>query len=103
MQGQMVKGTANVLWAYPITKRKQTGESPFSLVYGTEVVIPTEIGLPTVRTLVVGSNDYEQQLAHNFDRLEEQREAAALRLANYQNQAANYFNKQVHLGPWYSP
>ncbi|KAI5318283.1 hypothetical protein L3X38_037991 [Prunus dulcis] len=85
----------NVLWAYRITKRKPTGKNPFSLAYGTEAVIPTEIGLPTVRTLVVESNDNEQQLAHKLDMLEEQREAAALQLENYQNQAANYFNKRV--------
>ncbi|CAL2230946.1 unnamed protein product [Prunus armeniaca] len=48
------------------------GESPFSLTYGTEAVIPTEIKLPTFRTLVVESNDNEQQLAHNLDVLEEQ-------------------------------
>ncbi|XP_034225508.1 uncharacterized protein LOC117635271 [Prunus dulcis] len=95
----------NVLWAYRITKRKPTDESPFSLAYGTEAVITTESGLPTVRTLVVESNDNEQQLAHNLDMLEEQQEVAALRLANYQNQAANYFNKRVRhrkfkLGEW---
>ncbi|KAL6285544.1 hypothetical protein ACE6H2_009934 [Prunus campanulata] len=44
-------------------------------------------------------------LAHSLDMLEEQREAAALRLANYQNQAANYFNKRVRqrrfkVGKW---
>ncbi|KAI5317943.1 hypothetical protein L3X38_037650 [Prunus dulcis] len=94
-KGKWSEELPNVLWAYRTTKRKPTGESPFSLVYGTEAVIPIEIGLPTVRTLVVESNDNEQQLAHNLDMLEEQQEAAALRLANYQNQAANYFNKRV--------
>ncbi|CAL2271068.1 unnamed protein product [Prunus armeniaca] len=63
--------TSRKLIAYRTTKQKPTGESPFSLAYGTEAVIPTEIGLPTVRTLVVESNDNEQQLAHNLDMLEE--------------------------------
>ncbi|KAI5324480.1 hypothetical protein L3X38_033553 [Prunus dulcis] len=92
-KGKWSKELPNVLWAYRITKRKPIGESPFSLAYGTEAVIPTEIGLPTVRTLVVESNDNEQQLAHSLDMLEEQRETAALQLANYQHQATNYFNK----------
>ncbi|BFG17096.1 hypothetical protein CerSpe_033700 [Prunus speciosa] len=104
-KGKWSEELPNVLWAYRTTKWKPTGESPFSLAYGTEAVIPTEIGLPTVRTLVVESNDNEQKLAHNLDLLEEQRETAALRLANYQNQAANYFNKRVRqrkfkVGEW---
>ena len=39
-----------VLWAYRTTTRKPTDVSPFALTYGVEAVIPTEIGLPTVRT-----------------------------------------------------
>ncbi|KAI5327946.1 hypothetical protein L3X38_027342 [Prunus dulcis] len=94
-KGEWSKELPNVLWAYRTTKRKPTDQSPFSLAYGTKAVILTEIGLPTFRMFVVESNDNEQQLAHNIDMLEEQREAAALRLANYQNQATNYFNKRV--------
>ncbi|GJX96505.1 hypothetical protein Tco_0352303 [Tanacetum coccineum] len=30
-----------------------TGDTPFSLVYGTEAVIPAEIGMPTIRTAEV--------------------------------------------------
>uniref|UniRef100_A0A2N9G674 Uncharacterized protein n=1 Tax=Fagus sylvatica TaxID=28930 RepID=A0A2N9G674_FAGSY len=32
------------------TPRRSTGETPFSLAYGSEAVIPLEIGLPTLRT-----------------------------------------------------
>jgi ribonuclease HI len=32
-----------VLWAYRTTHRTSTGETPFSLSYGTEAVIPTEV------------------------------------------------------------
>ncbi|KAI5349295.1 hypothetical protein L3X38_002182 [Prunus dulcis] len=82
-KGKWSEELPNVLWAYRTSKRKPTGESPFSLAYGTEAVILIEIGLPTVRTLVVESNDNEQQLAHSLDLLEEHREAAALQLTNY--------------------
>lgn len=34
----------NVLWAYRTTHRSSTGESPFKLAYGTEAIIPVEIG-----------------------------------------------------------
>ena len=39
-----------VLWAYRTTARKPTDISPFPLTYRMEAVIPTEIGLPTIRT-----------------------------------------------------
>ena len=35
----------SVLWAYRTTARTPTGETPFRLAYGSEVVIPTEVGL----------------------------------------------------------
>ena len=49
-KGKWVEELPGVLWAYKTTARKPTGISPFALTYGMEAVIPTEIGLPTVRT-----------------------------------------------------
>ena len=42
-----------VLWAQRTTKKRATNESPFTLVFGTEAVLPTETGLPTLTTLVL--------------------------------------------------
>lgn len=38
---------AHVLWGYRTTPRTATGESPFSLTYGTEAVLPVKIGMPS--------------------------------------------------------
>ena len=38
-----------VLSVYRITSRKPTGVLPFAFMYGMEVIIPTEIEMPTVR------------------------------------------------------
>nr|XP_043613766.1 uncharacterized protein LOC122585704 [Erigeron canadensis] len=38
-----------VLWAHRTTPRGSTMESPFSLVYGTEAVIPPELSIPSHR------------------------------------------------------
>ena len=35
----------NVLWAYKMITRVPTGETPFRLTFGTEAVIPVEMGL----------------------------------------------------------
>uniref|UniRef100_A0A2N9GPC3 Uncharacterized protein n=1 Tax=Fagus sylvatica TaxID=28930 RepID=A0A2N9GPC3_FAGSY len=49
-KGRWVEELPNVLWTFRTTPRRSTGETPFSLAYGSEAVIPLEIGLPTLRT-----------------------------------------------------
>ncbi|XP_017224963.1 uncharacterized protein LOC108201178 [Daucus carota subsp. sativus] len=38
-----------VLWSDRTTPKTSTGQTPFSLVYGTEAVLPTEVMMPTAR------------------------------------------------------
>ncbi|KAL0455179.1 UNVERIFIED_CONTAM: hypothetical protein Slati_0857100 [Sesamum latifolium] len=47
--GNWAEELTNVLWAYRTTPRGSTGETPFSLVYGTEAIIPAELGMPSHR------------------------------------------------------
>ena len=35
-KGKWVEGLSHVLWTYRTTPRKSTGETPFSMTYGTE-------------------------------------------------------------------
>ena len=44
-KGKWAKELPNVLWAYRTTPRRSTGETPFSLTYGAEAVIPVEVNL----------------------------------------------------------
>lgn len=38
-----------ILWAMRTTIKDATGHKPFSLVYGSEAVLPVEIGIPSTR------------------------------------------------------
>uniref|UniRef100_A0A2N9GEB2 Uncharacterized protein n=1 Tax=Fagus sylvatica TaxID=28930 RepID=A0A2N9GEB2_FAGSY len=49
-KGRWVEELPSILWTYRTTPRCSTGETPFSLTYGVEAVIPLEVGLPTIRT-----------------------------------------------------
>ncbi|KAL0298731.1 UNVERIFIED_CONTAM: hypothetical protein Sradi_6532900 [Sesamum radiatum] len=46
-KGNWVHELLGVLWAYCTTPRESMQETPFNLVYGTEAVLPTEIGEET--------------------------------------------------------
>ena len=87
----------SVLWAYRTTARTPTGETPFRLTYGTEAVIPVEVGVTSIRrgTFREGLNDDELRL--NLDCLDEVRDIASSRMTKYQKKMTEYYNKRVKL------
>ena len=83
-----------VLWAYRTMAQKPTGVSPFTFTYGMEAVIPTEIGIPTIRT-VTPESENEGSVIKELDTSDELREAAVIRVTSYQRSLANFYNKRV--------
>ena len=73
----------NVLWAYRITTRTPTGETPFRLTYGTEAVIPVEVGVTSTRRAAFSEEGNEDELQINLDYLDEVREKASSRMEKY--------------------
>nr|GEW88087.1 reverse transcriptase domain-containing protein [Tanacetum cinerariifolium] len=61
----------HVLWAHCTMTKSSHGDTPFSLTYGTEAVIPAEIRMPTYRTAVVDAVHNNEELRLNLDLLEE--------------------------------
>ena len=49
-KSEWVEDLPSILWEYHTKSRIPTGEMPFSMVYGTESIIPVEIGMPSFRT-----------------------------------------------------
>ena len=93
-KGKWVEELPRVLWAYRTMARKPTDVSPFAVTYGMEVVIPTEIGLPTVRTATPDPVN-EESMIRELDTSDELQEAAAIRVASYQRRMASSYNKRV--------
>ncbi|GKE46947.1 reverse transcriptase domain-containing protein [Tanacetum coccineum] len=87
----------NVLWAHRTSLKQSSGETPFSLTYGSEVVIPVEIGMPTHRTMMIREGENEDDLRLNMDLLYEMREAVAIREAKYNTKLEQYYNQKVRL------
>ena len=96
-KGAWPKEFPNVLWAYRTTARTPTGETPFRLTYGTEVVIPVEVGVASIRQEVLHEEDNDDQLRINLDFLDDVRDKASSRMTKYQQKMAEYYNKRVKL------
>ncbi|XP_071708082.1 uncharacterized protein [Rutidosis leptorrhynchoides] len=84
-----------VLWAHRTMHKNSTGETPFSLVYGSEAVIPAEITVPTERILSYSEGENGERLRTNLNYVEERREMAAIREAANKQQIAKYYDKHV--------
>ena len=63
IEGSWVDELYHVLWAYQTTQRLSIGETPFNLTFGTEVVIPMEFGLLSLR--VEEYNRHQLSIAPN--------------------------------------
>ncbi|GFS45359.1 hypothetical protein Acr_00g0095760 [Actinidia rufa] len=85
----------SILWAYHTTSQIPTGETSYSMVFGTESVILVEIGMSSFRTSNFDKESNEAELRLNLDLLEEKREKAELRQATYKCQVAKYYNQRA--------
>nr|GFC47411.1 reverse transcriptase domain-containing protein [Tanacetum cinerariifolium] len=94
-KGRWVEEFSYVLWAHRTTIKVSTGDTPFSLFYGTEAVIPVEIRMPTIRTakVNVATNDDERRI--DLDLLEERCERAAICEAKAKSKMKGYYDAKV--------
>ncbi|XP_031111906.1 uncharacterized protein LOC116015878 [Ipomoea triloba] len=84
-----------VLWAYRTTPRRAIGKTPFSLTYGFEAMVPSEITTPTLWVLQYNDDENEENLQIEKNFLEERRDATHGRMAEYQQSVKRYYDKRV--------
>jgi ribonuclease HI len=94
-KGRWVEELPTILWTFRTTPRSSTGETPFSLTYGVEAVIPLEVGLPTLRSEEYDQENNELMLAKDMDLAQERRDLAMIRLASYQGDLKKRYGKNV--------
>ena len=58
-KGRWAEELPHVLWTYQTTPWRSTGETPFAMTYGAEVIIPLEVNFPMLRmsSFIPSSND----------------------------------------------
>ena len=70
-KGKGVEELPHVLWTYRTAPRRSTGETPVSMTYRAETVIPLETGFPTLRTSLFIPNNNDNLLRWSLDLVEE--------------------------------
>ncbi|XP_073131972.1 uncharacterized protein [Henckelia pumila] len=89
----------SVLWSYRTTTRSGTDETPYNMVYGTEAVLPAEIGQESARIIAYGP-DNNKLRAMDLDLVEENRARATVWLAAYRKRMTRAYNKKVYPEPF---
>ena len=70
-------------------------ETPFSLTYGSEAVIPTEILTSSSRLAAYAAEANEEERRVDLDLIEEKRDVAAVLVVLYKNVLASYYNAGI--------
>ena len=85
-----------VLWSLRTIPNRATGQTPFSLVYGAEAVVPMELIYGSPRVLAYDEVAQDQHRCDDAVLLEENRLRAATRAARYQQSLRRYHSRRLH-------
>ena len=85
-----------VLWSLRTTPNRATRQTPFSLVYGAEAVIPTELIYGSPRVLAYDEVVQDQHWRDDTVLLEENRLRAATHAACDQQALRRYHSRRAH-------
>ncbi|CAL5404388.1 unnamed protein product [Camellia sinensis] len=82
------------LWAYRTSKRKPTQATPYSLVYGSEAVLPIELEMPSARMALALGMVLEPRTTR-LEALEEKHDRVAKVMERYHESIARAYNQTV--------
>nr|KYP47964.1 Transposon Ty3-I Gag-Pol polyprotein [Cajanus cajan] len=94
-KGQWVDELPSILWAYQCTPQSTTQETPYRLTYGTDAMIPVEVGEMSHRRHVFDSEQNAQATTINLDLIDELREEARIHEEACKLQASRRYNTRV--------
>ncbi|XP_031264865.1 uncharacterized protein LOC116123206 [Pistacia vera] len=96
-KGAWVDELPGVLWSHRTTARSSTGETLFSLTYGSEAVIPVEVSVPSTRLQWADEESNSHNLCQNLDTVDKLHERVSIRNIVYQQQATRHYNRNVRI------
>jgi transposase InsO family protein len=89
------KELPSVLWALWTNASRAARATPFSLVYGAEVVLPQEVYLKSARVEHFNPEDQAEARELDANVLEERRNTSLSNVRKYQTALKKYYNKSV--------
>lgn len=85
------------MWAYKTSIKTATGATPFSLVYGYEVVVPLELELPSLRISLQGEISDEEARKARLHQLESLDEKIIKAIDICLRSCLNHYNRSPNL------
>ena len=98
-KGRWVEELPHVLWTYRMTSRQLMGETPFSMTYGAEAVLPLEVSFPTLKSSTFTPRNNDELLGRSLDLAEEKREKTMIQMAYYHQKLKQGYDINVKLRP----
>ncbi|KAD0501146.1 hypothetical protein E3N88_44164 [Mikania micrantha] len=80
-KGKWAEELPFALWADRTNTKNATGQTPFSLVYGSEAILQTEMVIPTARSSLQTLESINEILSEDLDTIDELRDIARIRMA----------------------
>jgi hypothetical protein len=85
-----MKELPSVVWSLRTTPSRATGFTPFFLVYGAEVILPTDLEYGSPKTRAYDGRSNQTSREDSLDQLEEALDMALLHSARYQQSLRRY-------------
>ncbi|XP_068503990.1 uncharacterized protein [Phaseolus vulgaris] len=94
-KGTWAEEVPRIVWAYHTTPQSTTKETPFSLVYGSNAMIPVEIqeNSPSFQNFVAEESNEERKV--NLDLLDEVREEARIKAEVLKRRVEYKYNSKL--------
>ena len=96
MKGRWPEELLEVLWAYRCTPQSSTQETPYSLTYDTDAIIPVEVRVPTLRRQLIDLSLNNESLTASLNLINELRDKARIRDEAGKLRVARRYNSKVN-------
>ena len=96
-KGAWAEEVPRIVWAYHTMPQSSTMETPFSLVYGSDAVIPVEIHESSPRFLGFVAEESNEERRVNLDLIDEDREEEKIRVEAVKRRVEHQYSSKVKL------
>jgi len=96
-KGAWAEEVPRIVWAYHTTPQSSTMETPFSLVYGSDAMIPVEIHESSPRFLGFVAEESNEERKVNLDLIDEAREEARIKAEAVKRRVERQYSSKVKL------